>query len=245
MHGSISFKRSFIPWGFTAHLELLIPSPKRGLGDLYTELVNELVPAGALKGEIITDRKGRDPTVILDEATPSHLTPRREEILFVAGRTPTPEEEVEEITPASLSEPFDVSITTAFESFVGDHHIAHRTAIERHGALSEALDVRRIGRMWPLVIDRIRFGLELFRSRRTNFFGYTPTVERTVLIDADKEVIRVVFEHERLTTRDSAQLLADDTFRALAHILGRGAGVNLEAFIRTAGDASGSYSPAR
>ncbi|MFM1847425.1 MAG: hypothetical protein RL417_899 [Pseudomonadota bacterium] len=234
MHGSITFSRTLIPWGFTARIELLIPTPRGGLGDLYTEIVRELLPPGALIGETITDRKGRAASVVLDQATPASALPRGEEILFVAGRTPTPDEELPEITPENLSEPFDLSIVSSFEQFVGDHHIAHRTTVERRGAFAEILDIPAIGRLWPLVIDRLRFGIEYFRSHRSGIFGYTPTVERTLLIDADGADIRVVFEHERLTARSPEQLLADDAVQALTTVIARGTGANLDAFIRSA-----------
>jgi len=234
MHGSITFKRSLIPWGFTARLELLIAVPAHRLGDFYTAIVHEMIPAAALRGETLTDQKGRDPQALLDPDTPSNLLPRGEEILFVAGRTTAPDEVFEEITPASLTEPFDLTLMTAFERFIGDHHIAHRTILERRGAAAEFLDIETIGRAWPLIIDRLRVGLEYFRSHRSGILGYTPTVERTLLIDASAEQLRIVYEHERLTSRAPEQLLADETVQALSKALSIGIGENLEAFIRAA-----------
>lgn len=234
MHGSITFKRSLIPWGFIARLELLLVVPTHRLGDFYTEIVREIIPTGALRGETITDLKGRDPHALLDMETPSNLLPRGEELFFVAGRTTAPEESLEEIIAETLTEPFDISIRTEFERFVGDHHIAHRTILERRGAAAEFLDIETIGCAWPLIIDRLRIGLEYFRSHRSGILGYTPTVERTLLIDATAQQIRIVYEHERLTTRAPEQLLADETVQALAGALNRGIGENLVAFIRSA-----------
>lgn len=219
MHGSISFTRTLIPWGFIGRLELAIDTPSEGLGTFVDRIVRELLPPETLQGTSITDRKGRDPSQLLvPELSPGHL-PRGEEILFVAGRTTAPDEVLPEVTTDRLTEPFTLMITSSFNRFIGDHHIEHRTQLSRSGAGAEAIDPREIGRAWPLVIDRFRFGLQLFRSHYTPLFGYAPTVERTVLIDADSSRIHLFLELERLRDRSVESFQRDDLYRNLTSII--------------------------
>lgn len=234
MHGALSFSRRLIPWGFDCRIELSIDAPKDGLGTVCDSAIHQLLPAGALHSEAITDIKGRDAQQILDASAPASLLPKGEELFFVAGRTATPEEELPAVTPEKLTEPFAFTISSAFEGFIGAHHIVHRTALERRGACADFIDVQRVGRIWPLVIDRFRLGLQLFRSRRTLAFGYAPSAERTVLIDADQTAIRILIEIERLNSKDLAAVLSDDIVRTVDSIVQRACGEDLAAFLRSA-----------
>jgi len=232
MHGSLTFTRTLIPWGFTGRLELAIETPPEGLGSFVDGIVCELLPPEALRGESLTDRKGRDPNQLLNPTVPAAHLPRSEEIVFVAGRTPAPEEILTGITPAALTEPFTLSIASSFERFIGDHHIAHRTELSRSGAVADLIEPGNVGRMWPLVIDRFRFGLQYFRSHHALAFGYTPTVERTLLIDADRERIHLQLEIERLSSRSNETILNDDVFRNLSEIVRRATGHSCETIVR-------------
>lgn len=233
MQGKVSFSRRVFPWSFDCRIEVTLATPSEGLGPLCDALMHTWIPAECFRGEIITDMKGRDPRTIIAPHVPVSLLPRRDEIVWVYGRTPTPGEHLADVTPEKLHEPFELAITTQFEGFIGAHHITYRPVIERHGGCADYLDPVRIGQTWPLVIDRLRFGGEYFRSRRTPVFGFAPTVERTVLIEADRERLVVALDLERLSKRTFEAIESDETFRALDLLLAQCTTERLALFVRS------------
>jgi hypothetical protein len=234
MEGSVTFSRRLIPWGFDCRIEVAVTTPSTGLGPLCHALVRAFIPPECLHGGVVSDLKGRDPRLIIDPRIPPAHLPQRDELFWAFGRTPTPGEQRADVSPDKLDEPFTVGITSAFEGFSGAHHILYRAAIERYGACAEYLDIARLGHTWPLVIDRLRLGTEYFRSRRTMAFGFAPTVERTLLLEADSARILIALELERLPDRTVKTLERDDIVRSLDEILADTTGERFVTFVRHA-----------
>jgi len=232
MEGSVTFSRQLIPWSFDCRIEVAMATPPSGLGPLCLALVRAFVPPECLRGGLITDIKGRDPHRVIDPRIPPTHLPQHEELFWALGRTPTPGEHLAEVSPEKLSEPFAIGITTAFEGFSGAHHISYRASIERHGACADYLDIARLGRTWPIVIDRMRLGTEYFRSRRTIAFGFAPTVERTLLVEADRDRILIVLELELLAERAYTTIERDDLFRSLDEVIVETTGEHYATFVR-------------
>ncbi|MFN8390075.1 MAG: hypothetical protein U0136_07270 [Bdellovibrionota bacterium] len=119
---------------------------------------------------------------------------QEEEIFFGGGALIDTEDEVSEgATPHE--QPFFLRITSKFETFKGDKHIVYRIQHSESPALEEIrpnLSARLLARLLPLRLDKIRLGLESYRSSTLgSIFGMVPAVQDRLFLEITSSSIRV------------------------------------------------------
>ena len=164
----------------------------------------------------VIDLRGRPPETLPEEdrvALQFHdahsATPRSEEEIFYSqgtifqpptiGRLPEPEEEElieredEDIEPEAI--PFFFRLVSRFDSFKGDSHIVHRVIPRASGVLHQLLphlSGRLMTRMVPLELDKVRLGLESYKTTGLgSLIGRAPVVQSRLYIEVTKETITI------------------------------------------------------
>lgn len=165
----------------------------------------------------VIDLRGRPPEtlpeaerVALQFHDPQSASPRAEEEIFysqgtifqppavgqvdaVAGEAELIEQEEEDIEPEAI--PFFFRLVSRFDSFKGDSHIVHRVIPRASGVLHQLLphlSGRLLTRMVPLELDKVRMGLESYKTAGLgSLIGRAPIVQSRLYIEVTKESITI------------------------------------------------------
>lgn len=164
----------------------------------------------------VIDLRGRPPEtlpetdrVALQFHDPQSATARSEEEIFYSqgtifqppplGRGPEPDEdelierEDESIEPEAI--PFFFRLVSRFDSFKGDSHIVHRVIPRASGVLHQLLphlSGRLMTRMVPLELDKVRLGLESYKTTGLgSLIGRAPVVQSRLYVEVTKETITI------------------------------------------------------
>lgn len=213
MQSTFSTKRRFLIPGHTVNYLFESPLPPFILPDLADRCIKNLLGPIVKKGSALTDIKGRDPQRLLTTVE-GNLTPQGEELCFVAGKLLTLEDAK---TPYK---PFTVSLLTNFLDFQGPHHIRHTTEERKSAILPRSFPLTDIGRAVLIEINHLRIGLELFRSRFfSGMLGFAPTVNQVLLIEANRDSIKVNIQCETVQRKEALPFEKDNILKALDGIL--------------------------
>ena len=172
----------------------LTVNPKRACL-LVDTCLRKLLPKEVFTGKPFLDLKGRDSQVILLPDFPTSSLPQGQELAYISGEL---YESEEDLTRPSMKKPtFEVSITSPFEAFVGNHHISHTAKILKSELYPELLPVRLVGFCAPVKITALRFALEKFESKMSfASIGYAPVVTKRFLLDLIGDTLKVLITTE-------------------------------------------------
>lgn len=214
MNSTLNFKKQFIFGGYNAEYQLHSKIKPSGIARLTDYILNVVLPAPTLSGGILLDLKGKDFPVA--KGSEELL----EEIFYVSGEAP--QTQILDDDPNSeqtVYVDFTLQILSEFDSFEGNHHIKHRTKIIRSSELPDYLSVGQLGRVFPLKINTLRLGLEVFQSRC--FFaslGFAPIVTQTLQISCCKEDLNISITAENLKNKTVKPLQKDDLLNKISFI---------------------------
>ncbi len=204
MESTLEIHKQFLLGGYAARYTLSCRLPTFHISVLTDLALKLLVPESALAAEPIRNLKGRDAQPAAEDL-PAPWRPRGEELFFAAGKLFLPSTAAER-----LSDDFEVRVLTTFLDFQGSHHIRHSVHMERSPALPPFFRIERLGRAFPLEIQAVRVGLELFESRRyAASFGFSPTVTQTLQLECYGDLLKITVTAESLRRRDTLPLAAD------------------------------------
>ncbi len=169
-------------------------TPKRACL-LADTCLRKLLPKEVFRGEPFRDLKGRDAQVLLLDGFPTTSLPHGQELAFLSGELYESEEDLK--NPREKRPSFEVSITSPFDEFIGNHHISHRATMTKSELFPEFLPVRLTGFCAPLKINSMRFALETFESK-VSFasIGYSPVVTQRLLLDLIGDTLKVLITAE-------------------------------------------------
>ena len=221
MKVSLNLRRKLIPFGYACDYQLETALKAFDLPLLVDRCLSDLLPIFVRADGNMLDVKGRDPQLVLSTHTPPELLPLGEELVFVSGVAFLNEDELKSgsYVVGSTGRSFELRLSSAFKEFSGSHHITHSSALRREGALPGFVELGEIARVFPLELEHFRLGFDLFQSRFvSNMLGFAPAVSQTVLIDADRQNLRIRILAEALVKRSSLPLERDNLLGRLSAV---------------------------
>lgn len=223
MKSRLSYKRRLLLPGYDCEYQLWLALPPHALPALVDAIVTQLIPDDLLKGSIADNVKGRDHLNWFGTQPKGRSAPD-DELLAIKGETFPTDEDLEH----GIGEPFEVRVSTTFNSFKGNHHIHHTLATERVGQLPPFLETRDLGWVAPLLLEQVRIGLDLYKSHYISFLGFTPTVNETLLLGAHAERLDLRIQSEGLKSRKALPLQAHNLWRNLKAVFAKVCDFDLE-----------------
>lgn len=212
---TLSFNRTLFPYGYTCEYRREVVHPKFSLSRLVDCSLRKLLTREIFTKKSVLDIKGRDPDTLMDQNVTEVFRPKGEELFFLSGKVMLFRRKEEEIW-----EPFDVRVHTAFDRFVGNHHIVHGVSTIRSGALPSFVDVIDLGRTFPISPEYFRLGLEFFSSSFISAsLGFAPTVKETLLLESTSERTLIGISAEGLKNKESFPLSKGQYAETIAGIL--------------------------
>ena len=179
MESELTVRRQLLPPGYAIEYKAKTPVSPRAVPPLVDGVLHALVPPEAWRDGVLENLKGRD-AYAPSAPVPNRWLPRSDELLFAAGNILADQDDGRTVR----EDPFQIRIATAFASFQGSHDITHSTRFSAQGALPGFVNPASIGRIFPLEVTALRFGLELFESRRfLASLGFAPIVTQTLSLE--------------------------------------------------------------
>lgn len=220
MKSSVAVGGGFWLGGYISEYRLEAPIPKFHLPLLVDACIKEFLPGPIIEGQTVTDLKGRDPRDMIQNQNGTPDAPSGDELLYIAGDQFTIPDDIDPPEQELVPQPFSIRVNTVFAQFVGAHHISHRLEIKRSSRFPESVPLTAIGRVFPLHLKSFRLGLNFFQSRRLPaFFGFAPTVDRTLLMEADEELLFLKIRLESLKSRNNLPPAAHELLSKLNPIM--------------------------
>lgn len=185
----LKIEGSLIPWGYSLTFKFSAPLIKHALPLLIDGCINKLL-APEIKGGRLRDLKGVDARFI-EAQQPGPTPPRAEELLLLSGKVPASSEY--ETSKSSGWDNFEMRLFSAFHEFIGAHHISHTVTNDVSGALPSFVELRDVGKVFPLEPNFFRCGAESFKSHFLgSLLGFAPTVHATFLLSADPQQVGLI-----------------------------------------------------
>jgi hypothetical protein len=181
---TLTQRRSFMPWGIRTVYRLDLPLSPSAFCALAAALP-ALLPEEVYSGKPLRDLKGREPASLPDP------TQAGDELFFAAGTVYTG---TKSERPAAardlLGEPFQLRALSKFVEFDGPNHIVYSPAVALSDGMPHLMGaegyLRDIGSLVPLVLEKVRLGLEFFSgSFAGSMFGFSPAVTETVRVELE------------------------------------------------------------
>jgi hypothetical protein len=237
---TLQIDRSWLLRRFSLQYDLTLPLEPSDLSLLIdgvlSRLGGQILPRldGDVPGTSLSVRniKGRDRNNFIAAALSPDESSVNNELFFISGVTFHQVEEGD--TPET--QPFTWRISTPFRAFVAGGGIEHALEFERIGEVPLEIPFSQLGRIFPLRPLRFRCGLDVYsKSRLAGWFGGTPTVTQTLLIEADEKSLQLRITAEELSSADEALLGAFSIFANLCILLRDVAGFDLAGDLKKRG----------
>lgn len=157
-----------------------------GLSLLIDGILRSVIQFPLQAGSALLNLKGRDPANNLGLVARDASSSLNHELLYIAGNYLCGDSN----QPESL--PYMLQAYTRFAEFPANGGILHTLDLQLEGHDLKTCSPKDLGRIFPLVPERVRLGLDLF-SERVYFYGLgsTPIVNETLLIEADNKRVAV------------------------------------------------------
>lgn len=238
MKSSLEITRNLVSFGFTVDFSLRVPLTPAALPLLVQAILQQVLPPEIATLSTIRDVKGVDRELIREVLKPDG-TVYDQEILFVSGTVPSPDEpeEGEDTDPDVLNPvPFEIGVHSVFSEFVGSHHIDHTLRRRITPDFLSGTTLLELLQLPDLSLKSFRGGLDVFTpSRFGGLLGITPTVTETFLISATDQECQLVIRAEGLKKRTDLPLQKFEYFSRLKAVFLEILQVDLEQTYRQAG----------
>lgn len=176
---SFALKKNWLLSGYTLSYAGSANLADGMLPHVVSRILTKVVPT-LLKGEpnnIIRNFKGRNPTDRLIDSLP---IAREHELYSVTGEVASADNDDE-----ILWAPFSYDVFTKLKGFVGQNDVEYNVELSPSDEYPSSIPPQSIADAETVKIKSFRFGLEHFQpTTQQFFFGYTPAVQETVLLDA-------------------------------------------------------------
>ena len=178
-----------------------------------------VLPKEVYTGGKIRDIQGGDPQANIEANWLLARTPKAEELFYLSGIYHQSHEDKRIVS----REPFSVSLITSFFDFDGVHHIRHRAIAEAEGGILNYLLpnelLQRAGRIVPAEVEYIKYSCDLFKSKRTPFFGFSPRVYENITFEASKTQFRLQISAEDIPTVETILEDSNSVFQNVSNAL--------------------------
>lgn len=211
----LKIKRSWIGKSYEIEYQASIKLPSMSLPILSDHLINQVLPSELLTAASTLDLKGANNTIkqSVEISSSKDLAQQRpvydrEELLYLKG-------DVLVDLDTQQYEPFQIIRASNFDSFKGQHHIIHSLETKHFGALDTTFTLSEVPLLFPIVLNKLKIGLELFSSQRTFIIGFAPEVTQSLLLEADQTSCLINIRAERLYAKTSLPLERYSLFNKL------------------------------
>ena len=149
---------------------------------------------------LIEDLRGRPADAFADTERSASDPLRRlqEEEIFFSDGVILPTEDSKDSDGAEI--PFYLRVSSKFETFKDNKHIVYRIMHNASPALDEIkslLSAKMLARLLPLRLDKIRLGLENYRTKKfSSMFGSAPSVSDTLYLEITRTSIKLTAASE-------------------------------------------------
>lgn len=187
-------QRTWLPFGFTSEVIIEGNVKKFRLSEIIDATLTIFSPY--LKNELV-DLKG------CDAGRGELFTAANNQLMHLAGRIPLENKQ---------NEQFTVNLDTPFQEFKGSHHVVHQLQSNISSELLREVPIQKLGRVFPLISEEFRFGIERYKSRRYfSMLGFVPTVNEGFNLEVRAQKARLSLFSEQLKSKQD-RLFEGDWF---------------------------------
>lgn len=220
---SYSLKKNWIFPGYQLSYRSTLSIDTTALTNVAANLLREIYPqlVNPTTGAVIRNFKGRTP----NDRILTHLPPCTEhELALCTGLIAKPVEEDEDEAQGEQEnqekeidwEPFTAFAHTKFKEFVGNNDIDYSLLLQLSKYFDQTIPYRAIPEAPTIQLKQFRFGIEHFQPTLGRlFYGYTPAVEETFIIDADENTLAFELRVDGSTREITNPLLSVPLFKEM------------------------------
>ena len=226
MQSNLTFSRSIFPWGYSAKYSVASDINSDLLARVIETFLKDFLPNRVFFDETLEDMKGNGEfSGTFTSASPNAGSQESKDLIFIAGRLPAEEDEAskehkksEQIREQKFN-PFQISLASSFDHFVGNHHIVYKLREFRKGDLPSNLRLKDITEVSNIEFTEFRIDFELFHSWSLyDLWDFAPAADQRLSLLADRSQFRLSFEADSLKRKTDFPLGKEGYFEKLISI---------------------------